>query len=62
MVLPDDPLLQSFIDMLSSNTSLRVEPFKIDSVLDLSGSVDPRSVGPAILAIGASLRSMEVPV
>jgi MSHA biogenesis protein MshI len=60
MVLPDDSLLQSFIDMLSSNSSLRVEPFRVDSVLDLSDSVDPRSVGPAVLAIGASLRSMEV--
>jgi MSHA biogenesis protein MshI len=61
LVLPDDPLLGPFIEMLESNTGLKVEPFRLDTVVDFSASIDPRTVGPAALAIGASLRSQVGP-
>ena len=59
LVLPDDTLLEPFIEMLRSNTGLNVEPFSFDSVIDVADSIDVRTLGPAAQAIGASLRMPE---
>jgi len=59
LVLPDDTLLEPFIEMLRSNTGLNVEPFRLDSVIDVPDSIDVRALGPAVQAIGASLRMSE---
>jgi MSHA biogenesis protein MshI len=59
LVLPDDTLLEPFIEMLRSNTGLNVEPFGFDSVIDVADSIDVRTLGPAAQAIGASLRMPE---
>ncbi len=57
LLLPAEPAMDAVVDMLKTNTGLRVGTFDLTQYLELDPDLDQQLIGSSLFAIGASLRS-----
>lgn len=58
-LLPAEPALEGVVEMLRTNTGLKVDMFDLSDYLDIDAEIDHQQLGSSLFAIGASLRDEE---